>query len=85
MGGGGREGWEEAEGEIAAIDMVSKLDADTSDGSPDTSAFDEKGGACASLMEIFDYPFNHRPMVRSRVLMDECAGLLTEFFKGLRD
>ena len=48
-------------------------------------AFDEKGGACASLMEIFDYPFNHRPMVRSRVLMDECAGLLTEFFKGLRD
>ena len=30
------------EGEIAAIDMVSKLDADTSDGSPDTSALDEK-------------------------------------------
>ena len=29
------------EGEIAAIDMVSKLDADTSDGSFDTSAFDE--------------------------------------------
>lgn len=47
-------------------------------------AFDEKGGACASLMEIFDYPFNHRPMVRSRVLQDECAKLLTEFFKDLR-
>lgn len=30
------------EGEIAAIDMVSKLDADTSDGSLGTSAFDEK-------------------------------------------
>ena len=47
-------------------------------------AFDEKGGACTSLMEIFDYPFNHRPMVRSRVLQDECAKLLTEFFKDLR-
>ena len=47
-------------------------------------AFDEKGGVCASLMEIFDYPFNHKPMVRSRVLMDECAALLTDFFKGLR-
>ena len=47
-------------------------------------AFDEKGGACASLMEIFDYPFNHRPMVRSRILMDDCAKLLTDFFKGLR-
>ena len=47
-------------------------------------AFDEKGGACASLMEIFDYPFNHRPMVRSRVLTDDCAKLLTDFFKGLR-
>ena len=47
-------------------------------------AFDEKGGACASLMEIFDYPFNHRPMVRSRVLQDECAKLLTDFFKDLR-
>lgn len=47
-------------------------------------AFDEKGGACASLMEIFDCPFNHRPMVRSRILMDDCAKLLTDFFKGLR-
>ena len=47
-------------------------------------AFDEKGGACASLMEIFDYPFNHRPMVRSRVLTDDCVKLLTDFFKGLR-
>lgn len=47
-------------------------------------AFDEKGGVCASLMEIFDYPFNHKPLVRSRILMDECASLLTDFFKELR-
>lgn len=47
-------------------------------------AFDEKGGACASVMNIFEYPFNHKPLVRSRVLESECAELLTDFFKGLR-
>lgn len=47
-------------------------------------AFDEKGGACASLMNIFDYPFNHKPMVRSRILEKECSEILTRFFNGLR-
>ncbi len=47
-------------------------------------AFDEKGGACASVMNMFEYPFNHKPLVRSRILMDECSALLTDFFKGLR-
>ncbi len=47
-------------------------------------AFDEKGGVCASLMNIYEYPFNHKPMVRSRILQDECSALLTEFFKRLR-
>ena len=47
-------------------------------------AFDEKGGACASVLNIFDYPFNHKPLVRSRILMDECSALLKDFFKELR-
>ena len=47
-------------------------------------AFDEKGGACASLVNIFDLPFNHKPLVRSRILMEECSSLLTDFFKNLR-
>ena len=47
-------------------------------------AFDEKGGVCASLMNIYEYPFNHKPMVRSRILQDECSALLTEFFRRLR-
>ncbi|MBP3921896.1 MAG: tRNA adenosine(34) deaminase TadA [Ruminiclostridium sp.] len=47
-------------------------------------AFDEKGGVCASLMNIFEYPFNHKPLVRSRILMDECSQLLTDFFRSLR-
>ena len=47
-------------------------------------AFDEKGGACTSLVNIFDLPFNHKPLVRSRILMEECSSLLTDFFKNLR-
>ncbi len=47
-------------------------------------AFDEKGGACASVMNLFEYPFNHTPLVRSRILQEECSSLLTEFFKNLR-
>lgn len=48
-------------------------------------AFDEKGGACASLMNMFDYPFNHKPMVRSRILIDECSTLMSGFFGNLRN
>ncbi|MCL2109699.1 MAG: nucleoside deaminase [Oscillospiraceae bacterium] len=48
-------------------------------------AFDEKGGACASLFNLYDYPVNHKPMVRSRVLAEECGEILSEFFKKLRN
>lgn len=47
-------------------------------------AFDEKGGACSSVLNLFEYPFNHKPLVRSRILEKECGELLTEFFKKLR-
>ena len=48
-------------------------------------AFDEKGGACASLFNLYDYPVNHKPQVRSRVLAQECGEILSEFFRKLRD
>lgn len=47
-------------------------------------AFDEKGGACSSVLNLFEYPFNHKPLVRSRILEKECGELLTDFFKKLR-
>ncbi len=47
-------------------------------------AFDDKGGACTSVVNLFELPFNHKPLVRSRILADECAALLTEFFKDKR-
>lgn len=48
-------------------------------------AFDEKGGACASVLNMFELPFNHKPLVRSRILEKECGEILTEFFGGLRE
>lgn len=47
-------------------------------------AFDDKGGACASVVNLFELPFNHKPLVRSRVLEKECGEILTEFFYNLR-
>lgn len=48
-------------------------------------AFDEKGGACSSVVNLFELPFNHKPLVRSRILEKECGSLLTDFFSRLRD
>lgn len=47
-------------------------------------AFDEKNGACASVVTLFDEKFTHVPMVRSRVLEKRCGDILTDFFKELR-
>lgn len=47
-------------------------------------AFDDKNGACASVVTLFDEKFTHIPMVRSRVLEKRCGDILTEFFKELR-
>lgn len=47
-------------------------------------AFDEKNGACASVVTLFDEKFTHIPMVRSRVLGQRCGEVLSDFFKKLR-
>lgn len=47
-------------------------------------AFDDKNGACASVVSLFEERFTHIPFIRSRVLMEDCGALLTSFFKELR-
>lgn len=47
-------------------------------------AKDEKAGACGSVLNLFEEGFNHRPALRSGLLREECAGLLQDFFAGLR-
>ena len=47
-------------------------------------AFDPKAGCFGSVSDFNALPLNHKPEVVSGLLEDECAGLLRDFFKGLR-
>lgn len=48
-------------------------------------AYDKKAGACGSVINLFDYPFNHKPQVTGGILEQECAEVLSIFFKKLRE
>lgn len=46
---------------------------------------DPKAGCAGTLMNLLEEPrFNHRTEVIPNVLQEECAGLLTSFFRKLR-
>ena len=45
---------------------------------------DPKGGACGSVVNLFEMKFNHRPEVVSGILKEQCSDMLTDFFKNLR-
>ena len=47
-------------------------------------ASDVKCGAVRSVCSLFDMNFNHHPTVEAGVLEEECAKLLTDFFRKLR-
>ena len=47
-------------------------------------AKDAKAGACGSVIDLRSYPLNHKPQVESGFMKEECAALLTEFFKMKR-
>jgi len=48
-------------------------------------ATDPKAGCAGTLMNLLDEPrFNHQVEVTSGVLKEECAGMLTAFFRKLR-
>ena len=47
-------------------------------------AYDEKAGACVSVMDLYSYPFNHKPAVSGGHLQDESGALLRDFFSGRR-
>ena len=45
---------------------------------------DCKAGSCASVIDLFGLPYNHRPECIGGVLEDECSAMLSNFFKMLR-
>lgn len=48
-------------------------------------ASDPKAGSCGSVVNLFSLPYNHKPEVVSGVMETECAALLTDFFRKLRE
>ncbi len=47
-------------------------------------AFDKKNGAVCSVTNLFDGNFTHKPVYEGGIMEDECAGILSHFFKELR-
>lgn len=48
-------------------------------------AYDKKAGSFGSVIHFNDLPYNHKPEIVGGVNEAECAGLLSEFFKKLRE
>lgn len=48
-------------------------------------AYDPKAGSCGSVIDLFALPYNHKPVLEGGFMERECASLLTEFFRTLRE
>lgn len=48
-------------------------------------AYDLKSGSAVSVQKIFDHPYNYRPEVTGGVMEEECASILSDFFRQLRE
>lgn len=47
-------------------------------------AYDLKAGCMDSVINLCDYPFNHKVEIYGGICEEECAEILTEFFEKLR-
>lgn len=47
-------------------------------------ASDKKAGSCGSVVNLFNFPYNHKPEVVSGFMAEECSAILSEFFADLR-
>ena len=47
-------------------------------------AKDPKAGSCGSVVNLFELPYNHKPELTGGIMGEECAQILTEFFRRLR-
>ena len=48
-------------------------------------AYDKKAGSVRSLVQLFDIPYNHKPEVTGGLMEEECAAVLSDFFRSLRE
>lgn len=47
-------------------------------------AYDLKSGSVESVQKIFELPYNYRPNVTGGIMKEECADILSIFFRNLR-
>ncbi|MEE0674685.1 MAG: nucleoside deaminase [Ruminococcus sp.] len=47
-------------------------------------AYDFKNGACGTITNLFEMPFNFKPECLGGIMEEECSELLKSFFKRLR-
>ncbi len=48
-------------------------------------AYDKKNGACGSVVNLFNADFNFKPLYTGGFMEEECAEVLTDFFKNIRN
>ena len=49
-------------------------------------AYDPKAGVCGTLMNLLEDPrFNHQPAVIPGLLAEQCGGMLSAFFRNIRE
>lgn len=47
-------------------------------------AYDLRAGSMDSVINLCDYPYNHRPEIYGGICEDECLEILRDFFEKLR-
>lgn len=47
-------------------------------------AYDGKAGSLGSIVNLNEYPYNHKFEITGGVLEEECSSILSDFFKELR-
>lgn len=47
-------------------------------------AYDKKAGSAGSVTDLFSFPYNWKPQISGGCREEDCAALLSEFFKKLR-
>ena len=48
-------------------------------------AYDPKSGCCETVLKLLSVPeFNHHPIIKGGVLLNECAEMLSDFFRKKR-
>ena len=48
-------------------------------------AYDLKAGSMDSVINLCDYPYNHKPQIYGGICEEECKKILSEFFEKLRN